>query len=264
MEPVNELRPDVEFLIQRLKSPLDVGQVTIHAHSDGQFEIRAHSGSPEGEVEELENLNMEKLREWVNFTSDHQFRPLKSAPNMRMGWTIRLDDAHQLADALEIIYPGFVSDYYHFSEKGASACQNYPDFTSRQTGMYRSTSALESDEISDMVKGACDGRFCLKSRQWQWEGESFADELGTPSLIPCLEPCAVLMELARIQAKSKLMDQISISFSQRELDVIEAALKTSSKEMPEDLREGDVLKVIHPKRIQIMLEKLKRIKSHQD
>jgi len=256
------MRPDIDFLVSSIESSFEVAQVRIAVRPNGQYELRSKIDF-EKSKEDLQNLELSDLRDWINTTESNQFSPLKSAPNLKPGWVFLAKDPLELAEALEIIYPGYVSDYYKFSTQGDSVAQDYPDYTSRQTGMYRSTSALDSEDIADMVHGCCDAKFCLKSRQWQWANGGFKDEMGSPSNIPCLEPCAVLLELARIQAKSKLSDQISISFSDRELDVIEGALKAHSEKLPNGMREGDVFKVNHPKRIQIIMEKLKRIKANK-
>jgi hypothetical protein len=62
--------------------------------------------------------------------------------------------------------------------------------------MYRITTFLDDHQAALMTRACCDRRFCLKRRLWT-VGELERDEPESKTILPCLEPCAVLLEFAR-------------------------------------------------------------------
>jgi hypothetical protein len=62
--------------------------------------------------------------------------------------------------------------------------------------MYRITTMLTDAQVGEVIRAVCDKGHCLKRRLWTVPGTP-PDEAAAKSLIPCLEPCAVLMESAR-------------------------------------------------------------------
>src|SRR4029077_3431652 len=93
------------------------------------------------------------------------------------------------------LYPGVLADWYA-ARDASPPITNYREFTNRQSGMYRITTKLNDAQVSEVIEAVCDKKCCLKRRLWTVAGL----ELGSAtqkSLIPCLEPCAILLEAAR-------------------------------------------------------------------
>src|SRR6185369_12982801 len=63
---------------------------------------------PESELKEIE---VSALRDLAQFTDSGAFRPLKSAPNLRAGWTAAIHTIEELGAALNSLYPGFLADW---------------------------------------------------------------------------------------------------------------------------------------------------------
>ncbi len=169
------------------------GQVRIRREAAG-FTLR-HRADTEAPEEKLTLLADEALRAMTQFDARHRFRPLKSSPDLCQGWRAVAPHAQALGAALDLLYPGAVADWF--------ACRNQPPpvtdyraFTGRQTGMYRITTFLDDPTAAAIARACCHKDFCLKRRLWT-VGALPADAAEEKSLIPCLEPCAVLLEFAR-------------------------------------------------------------------
>lgn len=145
--------------------------------------------------EALRLMPGEGLHDWAQTTEAGAFRPLKSAPNLRRGWHARVGDAAGLGTALDRLYPGALADWFA-ARAPEPPVTNYREFTARQTGMYRITTFPDDARAGQIARACCDRRFCLKRRLWSVPGLA-ADAEAEKSLIPCLEPCAVLLEFAR-------------------------------------------------------------------
>lgn len=252
-------QPDIDYLIEAISDALIIGQVKVNHGEGNGFVLHHVEDSSEGGTENsLEEMTLDGLESLVSTAASGHFRPLKSAPNLKGGWIFRAGDSDQLFLALDVIYPGFVADYYFVSREGEKIAPDYFEFSGRQTGMYRLTGKISPKDLGYVVNGCCDRQFCLKSRRWTFDGDT-PDGDGDPSIIPCLEPCAPLLELARIQAKASQTPPIELEFSDREIDVIKAALESGLHHPPADLREGEVYNTRNPKRIRIVLSKLNAI-----
>jgi hypothetical protein len=84
-------------------------------------------------------------------------------------------------------------------EGGFPPVTQFRPFAVRQTGIYRRAARLSDAEAGAVTRACCDARFCLKRRWWTVKGLA-ADEPSAKSIIPCLEPCALLLDLARLAA----------------------------------------------------------------
>jgi hypothetical protein len=135
----------------------------------------------------------------AQFTSAGAFRPLKSAPNLRRGWRVAAADETELELALSHLYPGAVADWFA-ARLDPPPATSYRQFTERQTGMYRITTMLSDSIAGAAIRACCHADFCLKRRLWSVQGLA-PDAPEQKSVIPCLEPCAILLEFARKVAR---------------------------------------------------------------
>ncbi|HWD19612.1 MAG TPA: DR2241 family protein [Verrucomicrobiae bacterium] len=139
------------------------------------------------------------LRAVAQFTAEGAFRPLKSAPNLARGWRSEPRHENDLWLALNILYPGAVADWFA-AQATPPPITSYRDFTARQTGMYRITATLEDGAAVAAATACCHPESCLKRRLWTIAYLA-PDAPETKSVIPCLEPCAVMLEFARKVAR---------------------------------------------------------------
>jgi hypothetical protein len=195
--PAEKLNPDIAALAAAVKTELLFGQVLIRRAGAG-FELR-HMADHQSEPGGLRLLPDGGFRPLAQFNSNGGFRPLKSAPDLPAGWRITAPDERALGTALSHLYPGAVADWFA-AQSAPPPVTSWRQFTARQTGMYRITTRLDGAAAGAMMRACCHKYFCLKRRLWTVAGEK-CDDPSEKSLMPCLEPCAILLEFARTIAR---------------------------------------------------------------
>jgi sirohydrochlorin cobaltochelatase len=83
-----------------------------------------------------------------------QYRPLKTAPNLRHGWRLELAGLAELQLALDGFYPGRLAALAAW-EAHQLAPTPLRETLHRQSGMYRVAAKISDDEVDALV-----GRFC--------------------------------------------------------------------------------------------------------
>jgi hypothetical protein len=136
---------------------------------------------------------------------DGNYRPLKTGPNLKHGWLLRVGSLADLHLALDLLYPAALANWRALlrNEKIASPLR---DTVSRQTGMYRVTGLITDDEAQGIVDSLCKPG-CL--RHIQWPIPSDAPHPAVPSKeneIPllCIDACSLLIAEARRVVKARL------------------------------------------------------------
>jgi|SRR5579859_509755 len=185
--------PALKHFVASFGRELLLAQVLIRRAASG-YELR-HCDDRAAGLESLRVLALNDARALAQHTSAGAFRPLKSAPNLQTGWRIEAADDTELEIALNHLYPGAIADW-HAAQAAKPPVTDYREFTNRQSGMYRVTAKLSDAQVAEVVKNTCNKTLCLKQRLWTAPGLE-ADSAAEKSLIPCLEPCAILLEAAR-------------------------------------------------------------------
>ena len=187
------MNPDLSAFLAAFAEEIVFGQILVRRLNRG-FALR-HVADREAAEEACALVKIEDLRQLAQFTELGAYRPLKSAPNLRRGWRAAALDAPALGLCLHHLYPGALPNWFA-AQSGQPPVTSYRDFVSRQTGMYRITATLNDTVAAAVARACCHQEFCLKRRLWT-VGKLAPDLPAEKSIIPCLEPCAVLLELAR-------------------------------------------------------------------
>jgi len=191
------MNADTRAFLASFDAEIVIGQVVARRLERG-FELR-HLSDRAAAADALSTLNGTELRAWAQSAAGGAFRPLKSAPNLRSGWRAIAADGAALDLLLHHLYPGAVSDWFA-AQSAPPPVTSYRQFTARQTGMYRVTTKLNDAVAGAAIRACCHVDFCLKRRLWSVEGLE-PDAAGQKSIIPCLEPCALMLEFARKAAR---------------------------------------------------------------
>ncbi len=242
------MHPAVDAFAGQLASELVMAEVLISRHPSG-FELR-HVADRSLSAEKLLALPVANLRELAQFTDPGDFRPLKSAPNLRKGWRALPSNKAELGVALNHLYPGALADWYACRDASQVPVTNYRAFTNRQTGMYLITQKLSDVQAAQAIRACCDVRFCLKRRLWSVEGLG-VDDPSSKSIILCLEPCALLLEFVRTVAR---LDQSG----QAQPQVRDEDAPTADPCIPYRVPEADFNDPQNPRRRQFNLERSER------
>jgi hypothetical protein len=191
------MNPALTAFLAASETETVLSQVLIRRAGQG-FELR-HVADGDASAEGMEVLTVAGLRALAQFTATGAFRPLKSAPNLRRGWRVFAANPGELEMALNHLYPGAVADWFA-ARSDPPPVTSYRRFTARQTGMYRITTMLNDRIASAAIRACCHSDFCLKQRLWSVDGLP-PDAPEQKSVIPCLEPCAIMLEFARKVAR---------------------------------------------------------------
>jgi len=245
--------PALQRFVAQIGEGLTLGQVFIRPTERG-YELRLESDRPCA-PEDLRLVPLTELRALAQCTAHGAFRPLKSAPDLQSGWRSLAASDLELEQALNQLYPGAVADW-DAAQTRPPPVTNYREFTGRQTGMYRATTLLDDAQAAQAIRACCHRRFCLKRRLWTVAGLA-VDEATEKSLIPCLEPCAVLLELARKAQRIQQQETVEVGLSLVELETLQAALEAGFTQAAPSGRVADFHAPANPRRRQLLLEKLK-------
>jgi 4Fe-4S iron-sulfur cluster binding domain/DR2241 stabilising domain len=190
--------PALKAFVAQVGDEVTLAQVLIR-RSGGGYELR-HVQDRDHAAESLRTVRPTEARLLAQFTSAGEFRPLKAAPTLQAGWRMLAATDTELELALGDLYPGALADW-HAAQTSSPPVTNYRACTERQSGMYRITAKLTDVQAAEVITWGCGATQCLKRRLWTVTGLQ-PDPPGNKSLIPCLEPCAVLLELARKAARA--------------------------------------------------------------
>jgi len=172
----------------------DSGWQLRHRRDDQRTDLATYTGA-------------EAARMLAQYTDSGEFRPLKTAPNLRRGWLLTIPDLGELRRALDYFYPAMLGvrvSHMH----GNLVPVALRATLARQTGMYRVTQKITDAQAQQMVGDFCrsDGG-CLKHILWPLApghvistlpAEKFSLE-AAPAAWPlfCHEACNLLVAKAR-------------------------------------------------------------------
>ena len=244
------MNPALRAFAALIAPELTLAQIFLRRVVEG-FELRHVA---DRETATLRAVAPEELRSLAQCTSGGAFRPLKSAPNLQAGWRCLARNEEELETALRHLYPGAVADWYA-AQSSSPPVSHYREFTARQTGMYRATALLTDTQAAQMARASCHRNFCLKQRLWTVEGLS-ADDAAEKSMMPCLEPCPVLLEFARKAQRIELEEKTRFDLAPADARTLQAALQGALRPADEGGREADFSADDNPRRLQLVLEKL--------
>lgn len=228
--------PALSRLLDELSDRLVVAQLCIERQPPQGFALRHVADTPEN-AEKLNEVAAGALRELAQKNAEGLFRPLSASPDLPRGWRCLVRTAEDLEQALESIYPGFLADW-HAVQAGAATPTDYFTFTQRQSGMYRLTAKATPEQAGEIVQTCCAARFCLKQRLWTVPGLA-PDREEDKSLIPCLEPCALLLEFARKRMRISQEAPVPVTLAPTEIRGLLAALETALNHPDPQLRVAD-------------------------
>jgi hypothetical protein len=246
------INPAIDAFIRGMQPEKIWAEILIQ-RSGSDFVLR-HAADRERSAGELKSISPAEIRKLATFGTAGEFRPLRSAPNLARGWLLVCRGPIELWRALQEFYPGSVADW--FATLNEAAPTNYRAFTGRQTGMYRITQLLDDFQAVNVTRAACHRRFCLKQRRWTVSGLE-VDSAALKSEIPCLEPCAVLLELARKATRVEQEDKLSVQLSRSELESFLAAAEIAITSGVASEKVGNVAASTNPRRLQLLIEKFK-------
>ncbi len=169
------------------------GQVLIRRTTSG-YSLRHEEDASAADLELHEDPR--SAREIARLTEAGEHRPLKSSPNLRRGWEIRVKDPEGLAVAMNYLYPaGIVHWYLH--REGKLEITSYRGSAARQSGIYKRIQRLSDEGVQNAARACCEDAVCLKKTLWDVDEKTPLEMDRGEGEIPCPEPCSVFVSFAR-------------------------------------------------------------------
>jgi sirohydrochlorin cobaltochelatase len=131
------------------------------------------------------------------------YRPLKTAPNLRRGWELKLATLHELRLALDLLYPAALGNWRALVA-GAELSAPLEHTLGRQTGMYRVTAKLDGDGARAIADKLCRAG-CLRRILWTVEGKPIPcgrEVEGFEIPLLCTDACSLFLGEARRVVKA--------------------------------------------------------------
>ena len=191
-----------EFLSAAIVSGFSqIGQVVIEKNPPG---FSLHHEADTGR-EDLEIFHSPEDALGIARCDDSgDYRPLKTAPNLRRGWDLRLDSLATLRLALDGIYPAALGNWRAVL-RGEKIAPPLRKTLNRQTGMYLITGLLTRDEAARIIGSLCQPG-CLRQILWPIESADPGPAPAAPEgRIPlfCTNPCSHFLGKAREAVKAR-------------------------------------------------------------
>ena len=203
-----------------LVAPFCFGQVSVQKTSNG-FELCHRDDQGRDKLEMFRNAG--DAIEIARYDDDGNYRPLKTAPNLRHGWRMDLGTVEQLKRALDNFYPGRLAVFAAW-KSGRLRTTPLRETLDRQSGMYRIAAKISDAQIDDLVADFCTSNGgCLRTILWKRDKagatasiklpeEKFGPntnqvqtENATQATIPllCQEACNLLVAACRNVVKAE-------------------------------------------------------------
>lgn len=215
-----EFGPDAFSLVP--VAGLLIGQIIVR-HQSGGLELRHHHDAERATEGLAVYIDPEDAASLALYDDAGNYRPLKTAPNLRHGWRLTVADAVALRLALDLFYPARMGAWRAFV-RGRLATTPLRETLDRQTGMYRVTAKLTDEQADALVGRFCrsDGG-CLRTILWRRDAggtmastrlptEKFdpacdqtTGQAGGGGFVPllCQEACNLLVAEARAVVKGE-------------------------------------------------------------
>jgi hypothetical protein len=192
------------------------GQVLVRPMAPAGYSLRHRDDVDATNLEVHEDPRA--AREIAKLTEDGAHRPLKSSPNLRRGWEIRVPDARELAVAMNYLYPAGIV-HWHLYREGRLEITNFRENAARQSGIYKRIQHLSDEGVQNAARACCEDAVCLKRTLWNVDEATPLEMDRGEGEIPCPEPCSVFISFAR-----------RVRLFEREKDLDAAGLTSSEKE----------------------------------
>ena len=155
---------NAKLLEASLTAPFCLGQILVQ-ESGGNFVLSHRDDDTRNPSETFRNA--EEAIEIAKYNDAGNYRPLKTAPNLRHGWRMELRTQEELKRALDHFYPGRVAIFAAW-QRGQLRTTSLRETLDRQSGMYRIAANISDAQIDDLVAHFCRSNGgCLRTILWK-------------------------------------------------------------------------------------------------
>ena len=235
------------------------GELTVIASTDEEgrrrYTVRHTDDGPEAELEPLETP--EEARALATYDADGRYRPLKSAPSLRRGWSFTHISATRLIAVIGYLYPASIPNWDR-EQAGALDITHWRPTAERQTGIYGIIEELDVAEVERIAATCCVDEECLKRREWQYDADTSLEVDGGTGAFPCREPCSLVVAAARkwTTLEREPTETYQIELTASEAAQLSAIIDAVADGRTAEVREADVGEGANRYRVRYLREKL--------
>jgi sirohydrochlorin cobaltochelatase len=153
------------------RGEIRIGQIAGKRDADGSFALYHQDDVSRADLHRYETADA--AADLARYDDGGNYRPLKTAPNLRHGWLLVLPEIADVRQAIDLFYPGRLAAFEAW-KISRLATTTFRETLARQTGMYRVAARISDEQADDLIANFCrsDGG-CLRTILWT------RDENGT-------------------------------------------------------------------------------------
>ena len=244
------------------------GQVLVRAEPSGGYYLchRDEAGVVDLELHE----DPRAAREISKLTDAVEYRPLKSSPNLRHGWVLKVGEIYGLGVAMNYLYPAGIV-HWHLYREGRLEVTDYRENASRQSGIYKRIQRLSDEGVQNAARACCEDAVCLKKTLWNVDTETPLEMDRGKGEIPCPEPCSIFVSFARrvrLFEREERRDLDASGLSPSEKEDLAALVETAGAGKIKFAREAEFEEPLNERRLRYrrltLLPKLRPAESTEE
>ena len=155
----------IEEVLNGFAAPFSFGQILATKRESAGFAVLHRDDESLDQLQTYRDA--EDAIEIAKDDDAGNYRPLKTAPNLRHGWRLELSTVEELRRALDYFYPSRLAV---FAARKSSYLKTTAlrETLERQSGMYRIAARISDPQINELVADFCksDGG-CLRTILWK-------------------------------------------------------------------------------------------------
>jgi sirohydrochlorin cobaltochelatase len=155
----------IEEIVDGVAPPFYLGQILVTKREGTGF-VMSHRD--DASLNQLQTYrDAENAIEIAKYDDAGNYRPLKTAPNLRHNWRLELATVEELRRALDYFYPSRLTVYAAW-KRGYLKTTALRETLDRQSGMYRVAAKISDPQINDLVANFCrSDSGCLRTILWK-------------------------------------------------------------------------------------------------
>jgi sirohydrochlorin cobaltochelatase len=178
------MRDLIDEIFNGLATRFYFGQILVTKRTRAGFVLSHRDDASRDQLQTYQGA--EDAIEIAKYEDGGNYRPLKTAPNLRHGWRLELVTVEELRCALDYFYPGRLAVFGAW-KSGYLKTTVLRGTLDRQSGMYRVAAKISDAQINDSVANFCrsDGG-CLRTILWKRDrnGAIASTKLGNEKFDP--------------------------------------------------------------------------------
>ena len=155
----------IEEIFNGLVAPFYFGQILVQKKEGIGFVLLHRDDESLDQLQTYRDA--ENALEIAKYDDAGDYRPLKTAPNLRQGWRLELATVEEVRRALDYFYPSRLAVFAAW-KSGCLKTTALRETLDRQSGMYRVATKISDTQINDLVADFCrSDSGCLRTILWK-------------------------------------------------------------------------------------------------